>query len=490
MNRLGFVGMFVLFGLAVGTLFAHETAPPPVSITDSLTDNANGVVFYKPGPGSNWKSGPVFLVYEKSFDSTATALYWRNLTTRGPQTPLLVAPHVHYRHPKILLGWNAQKPAIFLFFETDENGNWDIRFFYFQSLDSLTGPFDLAHSVPPDAHLSTATDAIVFQRAGAILFSRLSSKNVHFWTEPVVLDSGNCSYPTISGESGEYCAAWIRQDGGRSKLFYSFRKFNAAWEPPQLLLREGEDFSPGFAKRRNAEPLLCWKNVESDQTRLYVWDYFFNEQLFYQFSTFDTIRAPSLFNYVIPTLQKGKSENKAFSSTFLLSYLKHTSNGDSIFWIDHSGQDRIELVSGDSLTKRNPKLYEGVFNEAVDVWERKINGHWQLRMAVKSYPQSDVKGNAGNFAQAFELFPNYPNPFKTQTTIELALPFGKTATLSIYNILGQKVWQRIWTAPENRKFHFTWDGRSSLGQKLPNGIYFYQIRVGRKIIRRKMILLR
>ncbi len=491
MKRLGFAGWLLLLALSAEGLWAQGTTLGVFSVTDSLTDNANGAVFYQVSQGDNWLKGSVFVVYEKSVDSTATALYWRNVTTWGPETKLLSKPHVHFRHPKILPHHSVQNSKKILFYETDESGNWDIDYVVFYSLDSLSGPFHLAHSELPETQLEGSGGAVVFQKAGAILFSRFSFENVNQWTKPVVLDSENCSNPSIRGENGDYWVVWTKQDSARSKLFYSTKRYNTAWEPPQLLLSEGEDFSPSFANGVYPDPLFCWKNVKNDQIRIYVRDFWDNDQLFYQFPVPNAIAYPSIFRYVIPTLRKGKSESEAYLCTFLLSYLKHTSSGDSIFWIDHGcSRDCVGLVSGDSLPKRNPKLYEGVFNDAVDVWERQINDHWQLRMAVRSYPKSDVNERGKSVPSAFRLFPNYPNPFNGGTVIRYSVQLKGFVELSVWNSEGQPVATLVSEKQRPGTYTVHWNGLSATRKPVASGLYFCRLRLGKQSRWQKMLFVK
>jgi hypothetical protein len=97
--------------------------------------------------------------------------------------------------------------------------------------------------------------------------------------------------------------------------------------------------------------------------------------------------------------------------------------------------------------------------------------------------------------QGFSLGQNYPNPFNPATKIQFrveSLEFGEPihTTLSIYNILGQKV--RVLLDKEMRpgRYEVVWDGRDEKGKEVSSGIYFYQLKTGDYKEIRKMVLLR
>lgn len=73
----------------------------------------------------------------------------------------------------------------------------------------------------------------------------------------------------------------------------------------------------------------------------------------------------------------------------------------------------------------------------------------------------------------FVLEQNYPNPFNPTTTIRFSLPVAAEVSISVFNLLGERVSLLI-NANLNEGYHeITFDGSS-----LTSGIYFYQLRAG------------
>ena len=78
---------------------------------------------------------------------------------------------------------------------------------------------------------------------------------------------------------------------------------------------------------------------------------------------------------------------------------------------------------------------------------------------------------AESVPEQFALSQNYPNPFNPTTTIRYDIPVSSMVTLTVYNVLGQRV-----AIPLNNQFveeghqTATFDARN-----LASGAYFYRI---------------
>jgi hypothetical protein len=85
----------------------------------------------------------------------------------------------------------------------------------------------------------------------------------------------------------------------------------------------------------------------------------------------------------------------------------------------------------------------------------------------------------------FNLKQNYPNPFNPKTKIVYAVPEEVDVKISVYNILGKEVALLVneKKAPGFYELNFG-------GEKLPSGVYIYNIEAGNFISSKKMILLK
>jgi hypothetical protein len=90
----------------------------------------------------------------------------------------------------------------------------------------------------------------------------------------------------------------------------------------------------------------------------------------------------------------------------------------------------------------------------------------------------------------FALFPNYPNPFNPQTTIEFNLPRYSVVSLAVFNILGERVRTLVSDLLPPGRHTVTWDGTGANGEGASSGIYFYRLTAGDFIQTRKMLLVK
>jgi hypothetical protein len=93
----------------------------------------------------------------------------------------------------------------------------------------------------------------------------------------------------------------------------------------------------------------------------------------------------------------------------------------------------------------------------------------------------------------FTLFQNYPNPFNAQTDIRYEIPDGRChihTTLTVYNILGQKV-RTLVDEVKDPGFHtVSWNGKDDLNEDAASGMYFYQLNCGSDCQVRRMLLVK
>lgn len=111
-----------------------------------------------------------------------------------------------------------------------------------------------------------------------------------------------------------------------------------------------------------------------------------------------------------------------------------------------------------------------------------------------------ISGNAPQppekLPSKFSLGQNYPNPYNALTTFTFELPelsdglFESMATLSVYNILGQKVTTIINKKMIPGRYSVQWNSLNQSGHQIASGIYFYTLHYGPNLKTRKMILLK
>lgn len=95
------------------------------------------------------------------------------------------------------------------------------------------------------------------------------------------------------------------------------------------------------------------------------------------------------------------------------------------------------------------------------------------------WPQGDL------LPDAFSLQQNYPNPFNTSTEISFVLPRAQHVTLTVYNVLGQKVGTLLDERCQAGNHSVCWSDATAA-----SGVYFYRLENDFQAQTRKMILVR
>jgi len=101
-------------------------------------------------------------------------------------------------------------------------------------------------------------------------------------------------------------------------------------------------------------------------------------------------------------------------------------------------------------------------------WE--IMGEFKQWVYVGSYVEETVGVDAEVQPNQFSLNQNYPNPFNPTTRIEYNLAVAGDVTLTLHNIMGQKVLTMVDKYQKAGNFDYVLDAT-----ELPSGIYFYSL---------------
>jgi len=215
--------IFILLLIIPRVFFAqNEQWSDPVPITDSLTDNRN--VTLSTFEGSYNLDDTLYACWEKSSDTTSTALYCRRLIPFGDPFVLLSMPNVHFKNPKIYR-YNSGDIRFSVYFQTDMNGNWDIYYVDYLKNGTVSSLFPL-RTTPQDetnffayTYQGNITD-MVWEQDGRILYKGTL-------TDTVQIDKDDCHKPLIEGNYVFY----TKNSGGSSIIYYDEKNDIGIWGP-------------------------------------------------------------------------------------------------------------------------------------------------------------------------------------------------------------------------------------------------------------------
>lgn len=102
-----------------------------------------------------------------------------------------------------------------------------------------------------------------------------------------------------------------------------------------------------------------------------------------------------------------------------------------------------------------------------------------------------LEGSGASSVPVHTLNQNFPNPFRGQTTtIEYSVQRDCPISIKIYNSAGQQIRTLVDEHKKMGDYIARWDGRDGRGNRVADGIYFYQMQAGQYTSAKKAVLLR
>jgi len=130
--------------------------------------------------------------------------------------------------------------------------------------------------------------------------------------------------------------------------------------------------------------------------------------------------------------------------------------------------------------------FETIYPESSrnNLMERIVN-FFEMQTAVAGLP-----GKNKAPITDYRLCQNYPNPFNSSTIISFEIPLdisNQFVTLTVYNLLGERVKNLIAENKIGGIFQVRWNGTNDNFQKVTTGMYLYRLRVGAYIETKRML---
>ena len=101
-----------------------------------------------------------------------------------------------------------------------------------------------------------------------------------------------------------------------------------------------------------------------------------------------------------------------------------------------------------------------------------------------------IEDDHGSTPKSYSLEQNFPNPFNPETVIGYNLASPGYVTLTVYNVIGQKIVDVVNGFESAGAKQATWNGKDANGREVQSGIYFYRLTTDNFTMTRKMMLLK
>jgi hypothetical protein len=295
-------------------------------------------------------------------------------------------------------------------------------------------------------------------------------------------DGGDFAYVNDDdiGDGSDPTDAWLISDeiwvGG---AYPSFLLFDLFFPNPDGLCSSGNLYSDDFLVHVTVDDGENWILVDSSAATGWWWaSYMFN-------------LAPHIGD----------------AGVFKVAFQYHDCGGN---WGYGVALDNISIKEGDDFTWITVSPYSGYadpignLNDSISVTVGVYGPYDEFTATDEILVSSDnfdltvlvgvgvvvSVDNSGLTPFQFALHQNYPNPFNPETNIQFDVAEKSDVTVSIFNIMGQKVATLINGNLDAGVYHLTWNGLSDLGTALPSGMYFYEMRSPKFHSVKKLVLVK
>ncbi len=199
--------------------------------------------------------------------------------------------------------------------------------------------------------------------------------------------------------------------------------------------------------------------------------------------------------FVIPFGADGKGYDTASLGAFSISKPGFQPGFDqTVFWIETGNLQAGDTVCLGSCTNYPPTNIWAWALTPDDIVNRPngIAPDWGGPYCFHVYdPSTDVKELGGpDLPTTYALSQNYPNPFNPITEISFDIPVRSRVTLTVFNVVGQKVTTLIDKELAPNRYVVDWDGTTDDGTKVASGVYFYKLEAGDFVETKKMMFLK
>lgn len=117
--------------------------------------------------------------------------------------------------------------------------------------------------------------------------------------------------------------------------------------------------------------------------------------------------------------------------------------------------------------------------------QNKYKYHWDSDVNPRRDYWTGITGNEKQYlASTFVLFPNYPNPFNSQTVIKYRLKISGTVELIVYNISGQKIVTLVDQGEDAGLHQVVFNAKG-----ISSGVYFCGLKFNGSLKFQKMLLI-
>ena len=267
----------------------------------------------------------------------------------------------------------------------------------------------------------------------------------------------------------------------------------------------------------NGIPML-WQGQEfgfksgwTDQNQNGNWD---EEKLSYRpidWNVLETENGQSHFEHYKKLIYLRKN-NPAFSKGEFYDLYRYTNQGVVVYGYkdnrENSLNDQVVVIANFSSTDQSildvPFLSSGYWynmfdsNDILHTADGNYGNYYINAKHAVVYTNNQYQLSTHSFSEEIESIVDssinkivpFPNPFNSSISIQIDTESRDMIRFSIYNVLGEMIFQKIENNITRGINKFNWNGRDSDGLEVPTGMYFILIKQNDITFNKKIILMK
>lgn len=479
-NVLALIALLLISKLLIGQWDNWSDA---VSITDSISDNRNATIKLL-----NFIEDDYYIFWEKSTDALSTAIYYKNFYQADESHIFISDEGVHYKNPQLIDNYYYKRDydsLFYVFYESDETGTNNIYYRVYNP-DGFTEPQTLTTSLEEKVDLlCNSFGRIVWMEQNRIMHSKLDKYTFTF-DEPFIIDSGNCSFPSVIQADDEWMGydlpivAWIKEENDSSRIM--IRRYNSenGWLDAENIFTGLQCTNLSFCTGIGPLEILTWDYFNDTSWHILHYDLEDNQVYLSEFDQEEPFQ-PKFYSGIIPVKNR-------YVDAGICSFVYQ--NNDTVdiysspFYYGVCTQfECFQNVSESDNLVGNPKILSGKVvgcnHYFINLWEEQVNDHWQLKCSTSHECLSNIDEEDKPTNIDIKLS---PNPFTEELQITFSLNHYSDIILSIQNASGVNI-EIIESGKLNAGQHiYKWNGN-----KHNSGLYFVSLQSDSKIITKKII---
>ena len=399
----------------------------PVMLTDSLSFNTNPDIFVL-----DIFQSDLYMYYEKRENPYSPKQIWmRRISSATSAEQLVISDDVAtFRNPQVINFYGFW--GFFLLYESDINGTFQLYAMnLIPSQDSIGEPYQLTfgeQDIYDSYNHPNYPRTLCYMTGDSIMICDLTG-----WSGNLTI-TGKTSFGSENGSCPvcyDHFITWQKPEAGENKIWYSSKPYpQTEWSDPEPLFTEGnnENLEMETEMPGTGIGFICWQNSDT----MIFYDYYFEDFYGQQFSGISQYSEPHLFRYDLIT---------DYIGMHFFTFCSGVGNNKEVFVANPDFMQQTTNLSNNQVPDHNPYLFPGrnftYYYELLNVWESEVNNHIVIYKSDIGILWGNIKENTAVTEQI--KINVFPNPFRSQTTINFRTNEILPVTLTIHDLTGKQV---------------------------------------------------